>query len=312
MNLDLEKLKNQKPKYGPMYDVIFKCLFGNRGNEKITKSFLEDITGKQIEEITTDCKLELQKNSVDDKKMEVDVIAKDNQLRKYIIEMQRKAYDYLPDRFIGYLARTYIADIKVKEDYKTISRTVMVIVMEEKFPNIKEIEKYHTIWNIREQDYPEKILSEKFEIHILELEKYKKQKKKTGKIDMWLEFFINPYGEEVLNMARTYEELRAAVEQLNMLEADEEVRRLADAEAWARYDKFHQDAELKAKARAEGLSEGRAEGRKKGLAEGREEGRAEGRAEAKDEIVKKLKAKGMPLNEIAEITDLTKEEIENL
>ena len=258
MNLDIEKLKNQKPKYGPMYDVIFKCLFGNKENEKITKSFLEDVIGDEIESITTDCKLELQRNSAKDKKMEADIIAKDNQLRKYIIEMQRKVYDYLPDRFIGYLARAYIADIKVKEDYDTLTRTVMVIIMEENFANIKNIEKYHTIWNIREQDYPEKILSKKLEIHILELEKYKKQKKKTGQIDPWLEFFINPYGEEVINMARTYEELRAAVEQLNMLEADEEVRRLADAEAWARYDKIHQEAETKAKARAEGLSEGKA------------------------------------------------------
>lgn len=34
----------------------------------------------------------------------------------------------------------------------------------------------------------------KIEIHIIELEKYKNQKKKTGQIDSWLEFFINPYG----------------------------------------------------------------------------------------------------------------------
>ncbi len=300
MNLDLEKLKNQKPKYGPMYDVIFKCLFGDRQNEKITKSFLENVIGDKIESITTDCKLELQRESAEDKKMEADVIAKDNQLRKYIIEMQRRSYDYLPNGFIGYLARAYIADIKVKEDYDTLRRTVMVIIMEENFKNTENIEKYHTIWNIREQDYPEKVLSRKLEIHILELEKYKEQKKKTGKKDPWLEFFINPYGEEVIDMARTYEELRAAVEQLNMLEADEEVRRLADAEAWARYDKIHQDAEIKAKARAEGLSEGRA----KGIAEGKAEGRAE--------VAKKMKEKGIKTKEIESLTGLSEEEIEQL
>ena len=299
MNLDLQKLKNQKPKYGPMYDVIFKCLFGNKENEKITKSFLESVIGDKIESITTDCKLELKRESVKDKKMEADVIAKDNQLRKYIIEMQRRAYDYLPNRFIGYLARTYIADIKVKEDYNTLKRTVMVIIMEENFKKIEHIKKYHTIWHMREKDYPQKILSKNLEIHILELEKYKAQKKKTGKKDPWLEFFLNPYGEEVLKMARTYEELRAAVEQLNMLEADEEVRNLADAEAWARYDRMQQDRELREKAIAEGLAEGKAkglaEGRAEGLAEGKAKGLAEGRAKAeqRDEqrAVNKMKLK---------------------
>lgn len=29
------------PKYLPTNDVIFKCLLGNPGNERITKSFLE-------------------------------------------------------------------------------------------------------------------------------------------------------------------------------------------------------------------------------------------------------------------------------
>ena len=244
--------------------------------------------------------------------MEADVIAKDNQLRKYIIEMQRRAYDYLPNRFIGYLARTYIADIKVKEDYNTLSRTVMVIIMEENFKGTEKLEKYHTIWNMRERDYPQKILSKKLEIHILELEKYKEQKKKTGEKDPWLEFFLNPYGEEVLNMARTYEELRAAVEQLNMLEADEEVRNLADAEAWARYDRMQQDAELREKAIAKGLAEGRAEGLAEGRAEGRAEGQVIGETKTKKEIAKKMKEIGMSLEKIKNITYLSEDEIKKL
>ena len=95
------------------------------------------------------------------------------------------------------------------------------------------------------------MLSKKLEIHIIELKKYQQHKNKTGKIDPWLEFLINPYGKEVLNMARTYEELRAAVDQLNMLEADEEVRELADAEMFARLDRNSQIAEERSEARAE-------------------------------------------------------------
>lgn len=105
-------------------------------------------------------------------------------------------------------------------------------------------------------------------------------------------------------MARTRAELEEAVRQLRLLNADEEVQQLADAEDWARYDYNSAMAEMKEKGLAAGLAEGRA----KGLAEGR----AEGRNEAKKELVKKMLKKEMNIDLISELTGLTKEEIENL
>lgn len=129
-------------------------------------------------------------------------------------------------------------------------------------------------------------------------------------------------------MARTRAELEEAVRQLRLLNADEEVQQLADAEDWARYDYNSAMAEMKekglavglaegrakglAEGRAEGLEEGRAEGREEGRAKGLEEGRAEGRTEAKKELVKKMLKKEMNIDLISELTGLTKEEIENL
>lgn len=319
-------------KYLPTNDVIFKCLFGNAGNERITKKFLEYVTGEKIEEVSTDFKLELLKEKPEDKQMISDLIAKDNKLQKYIIEMQKRAYDYLPNRFIGYMSKTYVAYIKVKEEYNTLKRTVLVVLMEEGFPNLEDIEEYHTVWHYREQKYREKVLTKCTEIHILELNKYKKQKKIKGKLDPWLEFFINPYGKEVADMARTRAELEEAVRQLRLLSADEEVQQLADAEDWARYDYNSMLFEEKEKARAAGLEEGREEGREEGLEKGleegrekgREEGRAEGRAEGrkeghtegivenKIETAKRMKNLGIEIDIIKKITDLTIEEIERL
>ena len=68
-------------------------------------------------------------------------------------------------------------------------------------------------------------------------------------------------------------------------------------------------ADGKAEGREEGLAEGREEGRAEGLAEGREEGWADGRAEEKLEIAKKLIAIGMPLGQIAAVTNLTLEDL---
>lgn len=61
--------------------------------------------------------------------------------------------------------------------------------------------------------------------------------------------------------------------------------------------------------RAEGRFEGRAEGRAEGLEEGRAEGRAEGRLDALRETAKKMKAKGMDIQIIREVTGLDVEEL---
>ena len=290
----------QNPKYLPTNDVIFKCLLGNPGNGRITKSFLEHITGEKIDEISTNFKLELLKEKPKDKQMVADLIAKDEYLQKYIVEMQRKAYDYLPDRFIAYLSKTYVADIKVKEDYKQLKRTVLVVLMEEDFPNLQSIQEYHTVWHYREKNHREKILTRNTEVHILELQKYKRHRKQTGELDPWLEFFINPYGKEVQNMARTRAELEEAVRQLRLLNADEEVQQLADAEDWARYDYNSAMSEMMEK----GLEAGRAEGQAKG--------RELGEKETNLKIVKKMLEKKMDIDLISELTGLTKKEIENL
>ena len=70
------------------------------------------------------------------------------------------------------------------------------------------------------------------------------------------------------------------------------------------------------KGRAEGRAEGEAIGRAEGLAEGEAKGRAEGEAigakkTARDNA-RKMKAKGFSLEDIADVTGLTVEEIEQL
>ncbi len=50
----------------------------------------------------------------------------------------------------------------------------------------------------------------------------------------------------------------------------------------------------------------------RGLEKGKQEGRQEGKQEGKQEIALELLAIGMPVNQIAEITKLSKEEIKKL
>jgi predicted transposase/invertase (TIGR01784 family) len=66
------------------------------------------------------------------------------------------------------------------------------------------------------------------------------------------------------------------------------------------------------KGMAEGMEKGMAEGMEKGMAEGRVEGRVEGLLEARMETARKMKVKGFASTDIADITGLTKKEIDRL
>ena len=64
--------------------------------------------------------------------------------------------------------------------------------------------------------------------------------------------------------------------------------------------------------RAEGRAEGRAESRAEGIAEGRAEGLEAGRQEERRQNAIRMKAKGFPAQDIADITGLSPEEIDRL
>jgi predicted transposase/invertase (TIGR01784 family) len=67
-----------------------------------------------------------------------------------------------------------------------------------------------------------------------------------------------------------------------------------------------------ARGRAEGKAEGLAEGKAEGLAEGMIKGKAQGIKENQLSTARKMLKLGMSIEEISEITDLTKEEISSL
>ena len=62
----------------------------------------------------------------------------------------------------------------------------------------------------------------------------------------------------------------------------------------------------------EGITEGREKGRKEGKVEGREEGRKKGKIEAMMETAQKLLERKMNINDIQEITGISKERLENM
>ena len=174
----------------PTNDVIFHCLFGTKGNEKITKAFLEKLLNKEVEEIDLDLNLNLIREYYDDKLGILDVRVKDKNGVNYNIEMQNTSSNTLPERIISYWSRLYNGDLKVGNDYNTLNKTIAILIVNDTIKNLGVIKKFHTKWNLREETYTEIILTDYLEIHIIELPKYIQSKKSNNNV--WLDFLLKP------------------------------------------------------------------------------------------------------------------------
>ena len=88
-------------------------------------------------------------------------------------------------RIMFYWSKLYSGEIKEGDDYNELHKTIAILIADFELDNLKTIEKFHTKWEIREEEYSKIVLTEVLELHIIELPKLIKQlnKKHTSKKD---------------------------------------------------------------------------------------------------------------------------------
>jgi predicted transposase/invertase (TIGR01784 family) len=144
------------------------------------------------------------------------------------------------------------------------------------------------------------------EINILELPKLPDEYN-GDRLWGWGRFLKAEKAEEFAMVAEKVPEVKKAVVRLMELSEDERNEMIADRR-WIWETDVHN-------IKVEFMEKGREEGRASGLAEGREQGLAEGEQKGKREIceiARRLKARGRPAAEIADITGLSAGEVEHL
>ena len=130
-----------------------------------------------------------------------------------------------------------------------------------------------------------RILTDKMEIHFIQIPKFKKQRKdmKT-KLDMWMEFISQIDKEGVGNAMSKNKEIKKAQEEYEYLTGEENERRIA----------FLMDKAIRDEKSAY------------------VDGKQDGERKKQREIAKKMKERGIEIKEIEEITGLNKKQIEDL
>jgi len=212
----------------------------------------------------------------------IDVRAKINGKDNVDIEIQIAEQSSILERILFYWAKMYAKQIQRGNDYTVLNRCISVIFLEQKLPHLKELP-IHSQWQILEKENGKILLTDRLEIHIIEMVKEAKSSD-DKEIKKWLTFLKEPYGREIKKMSEEKEEIKVALEGLEKINADEEKVRMAELR-----EKYILDRNTEIK-----------------VAE------AKGEMQKAKEIAKKMKTKGVSIDDIIEITELTREEIEKL
>ena len=273
--------QNQKiRRYPPKMDIIFQAIFGEVGSENITKDFLE--------KISLDKNPILRRELKDDKLGVLDIVTELDGKEKCNIEMQLIDKNNIIERMLYYWSKMYTRQIKAGDDYNKLEKTIVILIADFNIKGLEEVE-YHSTWKIIETNSVKKlILTDKFELDIIELSKIKGRENEKDQLLDWLIFLENPESERVTRKMEENENLKEAVEKLDRISEDEKMQRIIELREKAIRDE-HAIYD-------------------KGLDDGIEKGAKE----EKIKIVKSMLKENMDIEIIIKITGLTKEEIEKL
>lgn len=296
-------------------DYAFKQLFGSEKNKDITVVFLNAIlqrTGRERIKDISFSNTEAGGEYELDKQSRLDLLVVTNEDEWINVEIQfTDKYDMVK-RSIYYWSGVYRSQMKRKMGYRELHPVIAINLLN--FSMFDQTERFHTHYHLYEDEEKFK-LTDMMEFHFIEMPKL---------IQAWKDEKLNPWDDalarwllllgmvddrkgkvyddifkELEEIAMNDEILRTAFQSWEVLSGTQE--EILAYEARLKYVLDEEAAVREAELREQ-------EALQKGLQEGRQEGILEG----KRMTARRLLAKGMELEDVADLTELTKEQVRKI
>lgn len=277
----------------PKTDVVFNRLF-QKGNENIAKNFIQTIIKEKIKTIDLDKDRNISDEFIEKKVGIVDFKATLNDNTVCHMEIQLMDQYNIEKRALFYWSRIYSRQLNKGEDYDNLQKTISIIVLDYELKKLAS-EKYYTKWQIIEAQNRKLVLTEDFELYIIEIPRALKEGVQDD-LGRWLMFLDNPNSMEVQKMVEEKEDIKEAMEKLEELSNDEHLRWLAELREKAIRDE---------KDRLKGAT-------LRGIERGEKTGQERGRKQRELEIAKNMLKEGLDLQLISKVTGLTIQEIQDI
>ncbi len=267
----------------PKVDFAFKEIMNN---DKVRKGFISAVLNIPVTDIkkTVLKNANLPKNHEDEKQGILDVYLTMNDDTEIDIEIQLSYMATWAERSAFYVSKMLVEQPNINKVYSNFKKCIGINILDFNF--IKETERFHTIYHIRE-DSENFQFTDKMEWHLIELPKLPTKEDGTDLYD-WIKFLKAENKEEFDMAASSNEYIREAVNELEVISQDEIKRMEYNARQKAIWD-------------YNTLME---ENFSRGILQGRAEGRAEGRANERAEMLDKMKAFGLSDDDIKKIFNI--------
>ena len=276
-------------------DVLFKAFFSRKGNEELLIDFLNAILKREIHKISIREEVNVEQLSEEEKGGRLDLQAEINDGTIVNIELQMRDEGNIIERTQSYGSNIKARNSQRGKVYTELKNVIMINILN--YVMFSEYEDYCLDTALVLRQHREYELKDGIQYYFIELPKFrKKHKDMNNKLEQWLTF-IDATDKEGIKMAITKNKvLQKAQAEYTYLTGDEAQRRLEELRIKWEIDRVY------------GLNYAEKKGEKRGEKRGREIGQRE----EKIEIARKLLNKKTEINEIIEITEITKEEIEKL
>jgi predicted transposase/invertase (TIGR01784 family) len=298
--------------FDPLDDVGFKRLFAAQQNADLTITFINlALQGKRQVVSIEVLKNEYPGETHEEGGVVLDIVCKDQDGGFFLVEMQRQFQKNFKERSLFYASRliTEQAPRGKRKDWGYALKDVYVIALLEEFcinagnPNswLHDIALVNTGTG--------KAFSSRLAFTYIELLNFKKTEDELeSNLDQWVYALKNLNHLKQMPEAFTDPELIQFCEAARYMNLTKKEKDMISAKTKNRWDYYSVIESAKYLGHEQGLSEGRTLGE----ALGKAEGKAEGIHENAVKVATKLKNKGIPIEEIAELTELSIAEITRL
>ena len=287
-----------KERLNPLNDYLFLKVMGEKGDEEQLRSFLNAVLGRNGQDAIES--LEIIENKtipaevMGDKTSILDVRARTGRGERVNIEVQLRNLGNMDRRSLFYWSLEFSRGMAAGQDYRETPNVIAINIVNYEF--IPEVPAFHTSFHIWEDSHREVLLTEALEIRFIDMVKFRRVAEKDIRNDplqRWLTWFDrespSALVEEVVKMDRG---IQKAEEKMTYVTIDKEALRA------------YQMREMAMSDWTSGLNHARREGIQEGIQQGIQEGMRK--------IAANLKRRGVPIDQIAEDTGLSIEDIAKL
>jgi predicted transposase/invertase (TIGR01784 family) len=270
----------------PLWDYVFKHIFGDQRNIGILAAFLQAVLKLPDPEFDSLTIVDpfLKKLRRRDKSGILDVKVRTTGGKIIDVEVQIEKYSAMRNRVLYYCSKLICEQLKSGDDYEKLNQVIIIAICDHVL--LPEEQGCVNSYQMR-NDRTGGVFTELEHIIILELPKLAGEVKE--KVELWMRFLKGGSLEEMEMLGKRDEVLGRAVEKLKELSWSERHRLRAEAR-----EKWRKDVNS---------------WKKDAYTQGMAEGMAEGRAELRLETAKKMKEFGDSAEKISAVTGLPEDEI---